>query len=239
MVFDENGVPDFNVNTANYMKELNEAMEALTTLDTGLKNKQIINIAMHIKAIYRGLTEKAKHAKEAYEFMTKCMPLKDLREYQYNTSLQLYSTKAEFAKLIEVIDSENFFYLLDSSLQKNRRVVFEELEASKISVMLLKYKQTLIDLEYIQENRMELLKHWIGYTEMTDTTVWVTAKTNKDTSSYLELDYNAIDRTFTGTQYRLKYFEVRMSEVEVSFDEALLLKETRAFIDVFAPELLI
>ncbi len=232
--------PLFNPDVLGYKKTLEQHRETLCTVDQGVNNKQIIKIAYAIKAVERGIIAKQKHAKCAFEFVSKCLSLSEMQDKGYSKILHsLVQLKAEFAILTELISSENFFDLLDSNSKKNRRVVFGNVSPVDMEKYLDRYKQCLDLLQFIETRKMELFRNWVGYSsELIEDVVDITQlDADGVATSYIRLKYNTELQNFSGLQYRLTGdYGARMSNVTMPIEEYSKWVELTEWVEKFMPE---
>ena len=241
MEYYDSGAPKYNTRVDMYMNELNEVKQILVTEMIGLNNKEIISIAHSIKVIYRGVEEKILHSRKAFEFLQKCMPLSDKRLASLNKDLNgFYRVKIEFRKLVELINQENFLYLLNDKHYKNRMVVFGDIGMNEMKELLYTYSRGLKALQFIEDNRINLFKKMVGFNgAISRFNIHCIVRDNGNEVGLVKFKYNKEEKLFEGTQYRLDVYTPKIDEVAVMLENHSQVEELTQWVNKFMPEYLI
>lgn len=247
---DEYGNLSYNTELDGYLRELGRARDYLLMDKDSFDNNDLIEIANAIKMVKRGIDNNADFAKDASSYLQKCLPLSEYMGQGYaKIFIQAPKIKRVFENLNNEIVKENFFYLLTSpKINKNRTVVFRNYNTEEIKVILDSYETLLNTIQYIKDNKVELLKHWIGWAgKMTETKLdAVYRDEDGNPESLMILTYDKELQEFSGRRYELSgsayeknLFEPHMSDIEIHISAYDDYEEVKEWLHKFFPEYLI
>ena len=159
----------YSRDVSSYLAELKKHRECITVEKDGYKNEDLMEIAYAVKTLTSSMKRKIEHAKDAYDFVLKCLPLSEIQVLGYSKNLNsLWAIWYDFDGFCKKIDSVNFFDLMQSKNKKSRRVIFTsqddnrtDYDGAKLESMLDTYEATLKSLFRIETNHMKYFKRWI------------------------------------------------------------------------------
>lgn len=241
----------YNRNVTVYLEELEKYREVLTADKDGYKNEDLIELAYALKTITTSMDRKVKHAKDAYDFVTKCLTLTEVRDLGYSKSLNgLRKVWYDFNEFCKNIDSLNFYELMQSKHKKSRRAIFNtqddsriDYTAEKIESMLNQYENVLKDLGKIETNYMRYFKRWIINKDEFSEEKITRAIADKDGAWIAIGVYSWNDKAdgFVGHEYRPHDWNVRISDITIFFEHIKEHKTSTLFewLEKYRPEKLI
>ena len=250
----------YNANVDGAIKRLKESRVHLELDKESFTNKELIRIGSSIKILLSDIKNARLHSMEAYRFIQRSLTVVEIEERGLRDILTaLYKVEEIFSLYNENISSENFFWLLDSTKAKSRRVVFDETQyqgvasAGRIIMLLDTYETTLMSLYEIQNNIEWYFKKMIGFKDtfnenFVDIALYEDSKIEGKKGKFkgisiLEFDHKSlffVGRTYTiQTHTDNSLYSFYAEDCNFSLDVGKKYPDLMKWIEVYLPEYLI